>query len=138
MAKRKPKDEKPTPEKPKKPTLGRPYHFRLPLDVEKEWDAKIAASGLSESEFFRQAVIENKTVIQGAAPDRKRRAVRMKDTVPKDVKRAVFLLAQLGNNMNQLAHRLNLDAKAGKVTPATYAAILEELQGIAAIVKGWA
>lgn len=130
--------------KPKKPPksaserMGRPRHFRLPVAAEKVWDEKVAKSGLSESEFFRLAVIENKTVVQGDASGKKKRAVRMKDTVPADVKKAIFLLAQLGNNMNQLAHRLNLDAKAGKVTPATYATILEELQGIAAVVKGWA
>ena len=127
-----------TPRKPAAVRLTEPRSFRLSQADAEAWDAKVAASGLSASEFFRLAVIENKTVVQGdASAARKRRATRIKDTVPKDVKRAVFLLAQLGNNMNQIAHRLNVDNRAGKVTPATYRAILEELHGIAATVKGW-
>jgi hypothetical protein len=92
---------------------------------------------MDASKFFRLAIIENKTVVQGDASGARKRAVRVKDNVPADVKKAIFLLAQLGNNMNQIAHRLNLDHKAGKVAPATYAAILEELRGLSATVKGW-
>jgi hypothetical protein len=125
------------PSKTKRERLSPPYHFRLPESVAEVWDEKIAKSGMDASKFFRLAIIENKTVVQGDASGARKRAVRVKDNVPADVKKAIFLLAQLGNNMNQIAHRLNLDHKAGKVAPATYAAILEELRGLSATVKGW-
>jgi hypothetical protein len=112
--------------------------FRLTEADAAAWDKKVRDANMTGSEFFRLAVIQNQTVVQGKPPTEKKRAVRLKDTVPADVKKAVFLLAQLGNNMNQIAHRLNLDAKAGKVTPAVYAAILKELTDISASVKGWA
>lgn len=112
-------------------------HFRLSEADAAAWDDKVARAGMTSSEFFRKAVIQNQTVVQGDASGKKKRAVRVKDTVPADVKKAVFLLAQVGNNLNQIAHRLNLDHKAGKITASLYASILEELSGISATVKDW-
>lgn len=114
----------------------RVFSFRLPLDVAEEWDAKIARSGMDKSKFFRTAVVLNETqVIGDASGQKKKRAVRLPASIHPEIRRANFLLAQASNNINQIAHRLNADNKAGKVTPALYAEILTELQHISATLK---
>lgn len=52
-----------------------------------------------------------------------------------DVQKTIFLLAAVSRNVNQIAHRLNTDNLAGLVTPATYAAVLDELLDISAAIK---
>lgn len=42
----------------------------------------------------------------------------------------VFILARMGNNINQLVKRLNTDNKSGKLDLDTYIEILEELKKI--------
>lgn len=123
------------PMKIKKDGLPVVLHFRLSASVGEIWFAKVARSGKTASEFFREAVIDNQTVVMGDAS--KKRAVRTKNTMPTDLKKALFLMAQASNNLNQIAHRLNADHKAGKITPALYNAVLQELRGISTTAKGW-
>lgn len=105
--------------------LTRVYHFRLnELDAQ-VWDAKIEQSGMKISEFMREAVIYNKSVVKG---------VESKKVNP-DLLRQNFLLAAISRNINQIAHRLNSDNIIGLVTPAVYAAVLEELQSISIKMK---
>lgn len=124
------------PKKEKKDTLPCVRHFRLTDADATTWDAKVSRSGQTASEFFRSAVIQNQTVVQGDA-SKKKRAVRTKNTLPTDLKKLLFLTAQASNNLNQIAHRLNADHKAGKVTPSLYASIFDEIKDISATVKGW-
>ncbi len=115
---------------------SRIFSFRLPDQVADEWDDKIARSGMNKSEFFRTAVVLNETTVVGdASGQKKKRAVRLPDTVHPDIKKANFLLAQASNNINQIAHRLNSDHAAGLVTPALYAEMMDELQSISAQIK---
>lgn len=94
----------------------RVFSFRLPKSVADWWEEKIARSGFAnKSEFFRQAVQENKT------------EVIAKPVATRNAKRAVFLLAKASNNLNQLAYRANSDHLAGKLTKDTYTSILDQL-----------
>jgi hypothetical protein len=47
---------------------------------------------------------------------------------PELEKYRIFTAAQIGNNMNQIARRLNQDNKAGKICEATYENILGLLE----------
>lgn len=103
--------------------LSRNFAFRLTEEDGAIWDEKIASSGLSNSEFIREAVIRNKAEVVSAPP-------------PNPVLvRQNYLLAALSRNMNQIAHRINSDNLVGLVTPAVYAAILDELESISSKMK---
>lgn len=116
-------------------SVPRVYSFRLTDADGDVWEDKVRRSGMNQSEFFRTAVVLNETTVVGDASQKKRRAVRTASNVHPDIKRANFLLAQASNNLNQIAHRLNADNKAGLVTPALYAEMLEELQSTSATIK---
>ncbi len=109
--------------------LNRIYHFRLNDDDAQIWDAKIAQSGMKISQFMREAVINNETVVV----DQKRVVKHI--TSDPDMHRRNFLLAQATNNINQIAHRLNADNLINLVTPATYVAVLDALQNLSLQLK---
>ncbi|WP_233890092.1 plasmid mobilization protein [Paraburkholderia flagellata] len=98
--------------------LGKPIAFRLTDEDREAYLAKVDQSGLTQSEFFRQAVLENRTQI----------VARQRPTV--DRKRLLFIVSRAGNNINQLAHRANAEHVKGKLTEATYERLLDELQFI--------
>lgn len=123
------------PEKVKRIPLPRLFSFRLSDDDGKKWDEKIARSGMLISPFIRMAVIENATVVNGDLIRKTKKTVRATVSIDPDIRRRNFLLAQTSNNINQLAHRLNLDSKSDLVTPATYLAILQELKSISIEIK---
>lgn len=102
-----------------KTPLTRFFAFKTTEEAGKVWDAKIAASNLSASEFIRKAVEENSTVIKPADP------------------RISFLLAQQSNNINQIAHQLNSAKRAGTVSNHLYWEILQQLESIATVAKNW-
>lgn len=102
-----------------KTALTRYFGFKTTEEAGREWDAKIAASKLSKSEFIRKAVEKNQTVIRPADP------------------RISFLLAQQSNNINQIAHHLNSAKRAGTVSNHLYLEILEQLETIATVAKNW-
>lgn len=118
---RKPKTEK------QKKNLQSMRGFRLSKEDAEAWDAKVEASGMTSSAFFRLAVIQNQTVVQAA---------KSKETTLEQ-RKILFLFAQQSNNINQLAHQVNAAHRAGKVTPDLYLAVLEQLQSINTIAKGW-
>lgn len=115
--------------------LPRIYHFRLTEADGAVWDDKISRSGMKISEFMREAVIHNETVVVGDASKKKKRPTRTKANSNPDIQKTNFLLAAISRNMNQIAHRLNADNLIGQVTPATYAAVLDELHSISAQIK---
>lgn len=87
------------------------------------WLAKVQASGLTKSAFFRQAVLANQTQVLArpkASPDRRR---------------LLYQVNQAGNNLNQLAHRANADHQAGKLGESTYGEILRNLEMISLYLK---
>lgn len=96
--------------------LSRTVAFRLTDGDFLRYKRKFSASGLKQSEFFREHVLCNTTQVVA-------RPVASVDT-----KRAVFLLQKASNNVNQLAHRANSEYLTGLVSERTYLAILGQLQ----------
>jgi hypothetical protein len=115
--------------------LSRLYHFRLTEADGQVWDDKIARSGMKISPFMRLAVVHNETVVIGDVSNKKKRPTRTKANANPDIQKTNFLLAAISRNMNQIAHRLNSDNLMGLVTPASYAAVLDELHSISAQIK---
>ena len=103
--------------------LTRPVSFRLTAADHAAYLAKVDASGLKPSEFFRDAVLTNRTQIVArpkASPERGR---------------LLYLFNKTSNNINQLAHRANADHLAGVISEATYTRILTDLHGLAHYMK---
>lgn len=117
-------------------TFTEVFSFRTTKVGGDAWRNKITQSGYSRSEFFRMAVEENQTVVQGDAST-KRPATRIKHTMPPDVRRLLFLAAQTSNNMNQIAHVLNGAALKERINPALIEAVLAELRSLNKTVKEW-
>jgi hypothetical protein len=112
---------------PRKPADGdkltRPVSFRLTDADHAAYQAKVEASGLRPSEFFRDCVLQNRTqVIARVQPS-------------SDKRRLLYLFNKTSNNMNQLAHAVNAAELAGTATAATYAGILAELQAITDLMR---
>ena len=108
------------PKPPKDPAaaLTKLVSFRLTEPHHAAYAAKVSASGLTPSAYFRDAVLQNKTQIVArpkASPDQRR---------------LVYLMNKASNNLNQLAHRANLDHLSGKVSEETYKATLRALQDL--------
>lgn len=101
-----------------KETMGKPVSFRLPEADRQAWLEKVAASGRTPSEFFRECVLENRTQVIARAP------------ASADRRRLLFIVNRTGNNLNQLAHRANSDHLAGRLDGQVYAALLAELEAI--------
>lgn len=96
--------------------LGPTIAFRLKNGDFNAYKIKVSASGLSQSEFFRLHVLGNTTQVT-ALP-----------VASSDAKRAVFLLHKASNNLNQLAHRANVEHMAGKLSEGSFAAIIDQLR----------
>ncbi|GCB06670.1 plasmid mobilization relaxosome protein MobC [Ralstonia sp. SET104] len=104
------------PPKSERGNLTKTVAFRLIEDDYAAYRAKVAASGMEQSEFFREHVLNNTT------------QVIARPVASADSKRAVFLLQKASNNINQLAHRANADHLAGVLSENTFAAILAQLE----------
>lgn len=103
--------------------LTKPVAFRLTEADHAAYLVKVEASGLKPSQFFREAILTNKTQV----------IARPKPSA--DYGRLVYLINKASNNINQLAHRANADHQAGKVSEATYTGILAELNMLAHYLK---
>lgn len=100
--------------------LGKPISVRLSAADRAAYDAKVAASGLNQAEFFRDVVLKNKTKIT-ALPK-----------INDDKRRLLRYFQSTSNNMNQLARRANIDNQNGSLSDGTYLAILRALRQIEA------
>ncbi|MCC8633419.1 plasmid mobilization relaxosome protein MobC [Xanthomonas euvesicatoria] len=103
--------------------LERTVAFRLTRPDHEAYRAKFEASGLTQSEFFREHVLANTTTV----------IARPRASV--DKQRLLYLVAKAGNNLNQIAHRAHADHLAGELDEATYRTLLDQLQGIARTMK---
>lgn len=88
--------------------------FRMTKADKAAYESKVAASGLTPSEFFRSAVLTNKTAVISRRLDP--RLVEMR-----------FLMRKASNNINQIAHRVNADNVSGKLSDRTYLGIMNAL-----------
>ncbi|MDP2770550.1 MAG: plasmid mobilization relaxosome protein MobC [Giesbergeria sp.] len=95
--------------------LSHTVAFRLTDGDFLAYKRKFSASGLTQSEFFREHVLTNTTQVVA------------KPKASADTKRAVFLLQKASNNINQLAHRANADHLAGILSESSFLAILSQL-----------
>lgn len=96
--------------------LNHTIAFRLTNGDFLRYKWKFAASGFTQSEFFREHVLCNTTQVVA------------RPLASRDAKRAVFLLQKASNNVNQLAYRANSEYLTGQVSEPTYVAILDQLQ----------
>lgn len=103
--------------------LTRPVSFRLTAADHAAYLAKVEASGLKPSAFFRECVLRNRTEIVA------------RPKASEDHSRLVYLFNKASNNINQLARRANADHLAGVISEATYTDILAELHTLADHMK---
>jgi hypothetical protein len=97
--------------------------YRLSEDDYAAYLAKVEQSGLSKSEFFREAILRNKTRIVA------------RTTASVDKKRLLHIFAKTSNNLNQMAHRANSEHVQGKLSEATYEQLLYQLETIAKYLR---
>ncbi len=111
------------PQKEENEKLEKVASFRLTVTDYDAYKKKFAASGLTQSEFFRECVLENRT------------QVIAKPIASLEKKRMLFLMNKISNNINQMAHRANSEAQAGVIKESTYMAFLDELSLMNAYLK---
>ena len=100
------------PTKSNEEKLCKSVAFRLTELDFNNYQKKFMASGLKQSEFFRRYVLTNSTTV--AAPSR-------------HAARAILLLSKASNNINQLAHRANIEHRSGKLNDTVFQQILSQL-----------
>lgn len=103
--------------------LTRVVGLRLTEEDHAAFVAKVAASGMSQSEFLREAVLTNRTTVV-ARPLRTAFRERM-----------LFLASKTSNNLNQLAHQVNASVATGRVPPGLHTALLAELRRIRSLFE---
>jgi len=82
--------------------------------TEEDYDkflSNVMLSGYTRSEFLRNAILGNKTKI----------------VAKNDATNLLYHLNKIGNNINQLAYRANLDNLENKISEETYRSILKSL-----------
>jgi hypothetical protein len=96
--------------------LAKVLAFRLTEDDYMAYRNKFRASNMTQSEFFREHVLNNTTQVVA------------RPAASADARRAVFLLQKASNNINQLAHRANSENLAGKLSEPTFMQLLAQLE----------
>lgn len=130
----------------KKHKLKKIVGFRLSEEDHTSYMAKVKASRMKPSEFFRKCVLDNTTqiIVSGKAlttGEMERRAkaaiiLRENKLVSDSTERQLlFLVSQSNNNLTQLSHRASSDHLQGLLSEATYIDILESLQAINQTLK---
>ena len=104
--------------------LEKTIAFRITPQDYDVYRTKFEASGLSQSAFFRECVLTNKTQVVA------------KPKASADKQRLLYLFNKTSNNINQLAHRAHAVHLEGKASEATYRKILAELQTLNHFLKG--
>jgi rubrerythrin len=97
--------------------------FRMTEADHDVYTARVKDSGLTDSAFFRECVLTNKT------------EVIAKESRTDEQEKILFLVRKASNNINQMAHRLHTDSLAEKIDQKTYIAVLEELQHLSQYLK---
>lgn len=98
-----------------KETLTAVRHFRMSESDALKWDEKVDRSGMTTSEFFREAVLNNQTT------------VRARPVIHPVAREILHHLSKQGNNINQIARHLNLGRRAGELSERDYKTALDEL-----------
>lgn len=103
--------------------LSKPMSFRLSEADREAYLAKVAASGLTPSEFFRQAVLTNRTQV----------VARLKATPHRE--RLLFIFSKTSRDIEQLARQACADHECGTLSEETYMQMLDRLQYIGRYLK---
>lgn len=103
--------------------LSKPISFRLSEADREAYLAKVAASGLTQSEFFRQAVLTNRTQL----------VARLKATPHRE--RLLFIFSKISRDIEQLARRATADHERGTLSEESYMQVLDRLQLIGRYLK---
>jgi len=103
--------------------LSKPISFRLSHEDREAYLAKVAASGLSQSEFFRQAVLTNRTQL----------VARLRATPHRE--RLLFIFSKTSRDIEQLARQASADHERGALSEAAYMQLLDRLQLIGRYLK---
>jgi len=103
--------------------LSKPISFRLSHEDREVYLKKVKNSGLTQSEFFRQAVLGNRTQLvarQRTSPHRRR---------------LLFVCNKVNNELERIALRANVDYERGALSEATYLQMLDQLQLVSRYLK---
>ncbi|WP_426400884.1 plasmid mobilization protein (plasmid) [Ralstonia sp. R-29] len=103
--------------------LSKPMSFRLSEADREAYLAKVAASGLTPSEFFRQAVLTNRTQV----------VARLKATPHRE--RLLFIFSKTSRDIEQLARQACADHERGTLSEEAYMQMLDRLQYIGRYLK---
>ncbi|MDM0036736.1 plasmid mobilization relaxosome protein MobC [Variovorax sp. J22P271] len=104
-------------------TKTRVVSFRISALAHAQITFKAEEAGISTRAWLEQAILGNRTQI----------VARM--TPHHELKPLLFQACKAGNNLNQLAHRVNTLRLEGKLTAQECAALLKELQAIQATFR---
>ncbi len=103
--------------------LTQRLNFRIDEETFDKFEAKVSASGLTKSEFFRALVLTNKTQVVAKPP------------MTRDKKQALYLMNKTSNNINQLAKAVNIANQSGQVADETFNGLLKELEHLIQLMK---
>ncbi|MHA6896403.1 plasmid mobilization protein [Ralstonia pseudosolanacearum] len=103
--------------------LSKPISFRLPHEDREAFLQKVKDSGLSQSEFFRQAVLSNRTQL----------VARLKATPHR--KRLLFIYSKVSDDLTRLARQASDDHARGALSEDSYLQLLDRLQLIGRYLK---
>ena len=106
-----------------KTQVGKPVAFRLPVHEYERFQQKVKESGLTQSEFFRRAVIANETTVI-ASPAQS-----------ETDRRQLFIISKASNNLNQLAYVMNCARLKGDIDRELCVEILAKLDLIYRYLK---
>lgn len=97
-------------------------HFRLTENDFAEFDQKLKQTGMSKSEFFREVFLNSKVTFN------------VKPVKPFEYHRLVFIYNKAGNNLNQLAHKINSDHRRGIISEMLHLKWLNKLAAIESLL----
>ncbi|HCA3439669.1 TPA: hypothetical protein MO340_004231 [Salmonella enterica subsp. salamae serovar 35:g,m,s,t:-] len=115
------------PTKSESEKLSKTVAWRVTEGVFLELNEMYKASGLTQSEFLRELLDERKEHVTIVA--------RKKTST--DTRRLIFLANKNSNNVNQLAHKVNLAHQTGLVNESLYLSLLVALEHNNKIMGGF-
>lgn len=99
--------------------LTKTYSFRLPHDQAKELDERIAASGLTDSEFVRDYVLKNRVVVIA------------KPKPSSEKQRLQFVFNRAGKSLSEIAQMLSTANQTRRLTDQLFRQAVQGLQDVA-------
>lgn len=101
------------PSKPENEKLTERVAFRVTAATKASYEKRLADSGLSKSDFFRDCVMTDRTEI----------IITPQATA--DMRESLRLLKNIANNCNQIAHALNVASLSGLLSASVLDKVLD-------------